>query len=749
MLAPFVLALVAIAPQQGCAPGEVQQPEREVAPSRERPRIGLVLSSGGAHTLAQVGALEALEELRIPVDFVVGSGAGALVGGVYAAGWDAGELRAMLAHRTWLDALSGKVPRTLLSWRQRSVDRDFLFDLPVAFGPGRIGLARGVARTRWMSWLLSSATLRTAGAADFDDLPIAFRAVATDLLRGESVVLDAGDLPAAILAALATPGLYAPVRLDGRELASGALLDPIPVGVALDAGCDVLIVVDCALDLDRPQRIESFLSTAGHVRVLAGEAARRAALARLRPGDVHLTPDPGATDEDDFRSALDVFGSGYAAVRARAADLSHLALDAEAWQRHLAQRGARRPAPPVIGAVRFEDATRLDDEVLRDRLAFEVGTAPSEEQVSLTLLRLYGLDYHERIDTVLEPRSDGHADLLFRTHEASDYLWNPRAGVALEGVFGQDATFVLGASFTLRPIGGRGAEWRNRVEVGSRIFLFSEFWQPIDRSARWFVAPALGYLNRRVNVTDGEDVLASLDVWAVGGRLDFGRTLSDWGEARVGVVKQAGHVEVGVGPPDDFGGADFDQGFYEAGLTMDTVDSLALPRQGTIGRVAVTAPAEWLGGEQESYLQSQVDHAIPLGRASLVLGAEFDTALDDETALHNAFPLGGFLRLSGLGRDQISGAHVGLARAVTFVELGRRGLDRRLLDWNCGASLEAGQAWNARDDIQLSDLRWGGSVFVGVGTPFGAVFLGAGATEPGEAAVFLVFGNLFGDWAPF
>ncbi|MCY2959383.1 MAG: patatin-like phospholipase family protein [Planctomycetota bacterium] len=738
----LLLALVALAPPRQDLAGNA-------APAAPRPRIGLVLSSGGAHTLAQVGALAALEELRIPVDFVAGSEGGALVGGLYSAGLSASEIRDFLQNRLSLDALSGRVPRTLLSWRQRTVDRDFLMALPVSFGPGHMGLARGLARTRWISWLLSNATLRVAGAERFDELPIPFRAVATDLLAGEVRVLDSGDLPGAILASMATPGLYAPVEIGGRELGSGALLDPIPVDAALAANCDVLLVVDCALELAQPERLASFLSAAAHMRVLAGESSRRAALARLRPGDFVIAPDPAGADEEDFRSAHGVYERGHGAVMARAPELARLALDPTDWERHLAERRARQPELPVLGAVHFEDRSGLDEAVLRARVESEPGERLDATQISEDLLRLYGLDYHERVDVALEPRDDGRADLRIRTHDSDDDLWNPRAGVALEGVFGEDATYALGAAFTFRPIGGRGAEWRNRIEVGSRILVFSEFWQPIDRAARWFVAPAIAYEQERVNVTINEDVVAALDVWALGGRLDVGRVLGEWGEARVGIVQQTGHIGLAVGTPGLIDGEDFDQGFAEGSVTIDTVDSLALPREGTIGRVVVTSPVDVLGGEQQSYLQAQIDHAMTWDRTTLVLGGEFDSALDDEQALQNAFPLGGFLRLSGLGRDSVSGAHVGLARAVSWVELGSRGLDRRLVGWNVGASVEAGQTWGARDDIELADLRLSGSVFLAAQTPFGPVFLGAGATEPGETAVFLLFGNLFGNWDPF
>jgi NTE family protein len=742
MAVPLFLALAATLP---CALGE----PAEIAPAVARPRVGLVLSAGGAHSLAQVGALQALEEMHIPVDFVVGSGSGALIGGLYASGNSAREVHDLLQSRIWLDALSGKISRTLLSWRQRTVDRDFLFELPVSFGPGHLSMARGLARTRWISWLLSSATLPATSVADFDALPIPFRAIATDLLTGERVVLDSGDLPSSMLASFATPGQYAPVNIDGRELANGALLDPIPVEEALRAACDVLLVIDCSLALDDPQRLESFLTATAQVRVLAGEAARRAELARLRATDVLIEPVTEQADEEDYRSGKRAIENGRIAVLARAGDLASLALDAGAWEEHLAQRTARRGTLPVIGDVRFEDDSGLDDSVLRSRVESEPGRSLDPETLSQDIRRLYGLDYHERIDVDLEPREDGRSDLLLRAHEADEYLWDPRAGAALEGVFGQDATFVLGGAFTLRPIDGRGAEWRNRVEVGSRILVFSEFWQPLDSSARWFLAPAVGYQQQRVNVSANEDVVAAFDVWAVGARVDVGRVLGEWGEARVGLAKETGRVELGIGPPDLFSGQDFTSGFFESSVTIDTVDSLALPREGTVGRVVVTAPVEWLGAEQQSFLQAQIDHALTWDRTTVVLGAEYDTALDDERALENAFPLGGFLRLSGLGRDRISGAHVGLARAVTWVEIGERGLDRRFVDWNLGGSVEAGQAWSARDDIELADLRLSGSLFVAAETLFGSVFFGVGLTEPGDFAAFLVLGNLFGNWDPF
>jgi NTE family protein len=715
-----------------------------------RPRVGLVLSSGGAHSLAQVGALEALEELRIPVDFVAGSEMGALIGGLYAAGLPAVEVHALVYSPPWVDALSGKVLRRSMSWRQRTVDRDFLVDLPIAFGPDGFGLADGVSRTRWLSWLLSSATVELAGTENFDDFPIPFRTVAADMLEGDRVVFSSGDVSAAIVASLATPGWFPAVQIGEQQFASGALVDPVPVRLGLDAGCETLIVIDCALDLGRAERLDSFVTAATQAGLLAGESNRRRSIAALRPQDIHLVPRLEGVDEDDLRTAADAIDAGRQAVMAVRHRLAPLALDEEAWQRHVEERHARRPVLPVLGSVRFDDRTGLDDAVLRARVRSEEGQPLDREQLSKDLLGLYGLDYHDRIDLSWEEREDGSADLLLTGLPASDAQWNPRAGAAFEGVFGKDATFVVGAAFAIRPLDGHGAEWRNRIEVGSSVLLFSEYYQPIDDEARWFIAPGAEIELKRVNLTEDEQVVAAFDGRAVGLRLDVGRVLAEWGELRVGLVKEAADFDLAIGDPNLFSGTtSVSQGFLRGELQVDTMDSLALPGEGWIGRVVYRAPVGLLSGDDEQFIQMQLDHAQSRGRTTLLAGIEYATALDQQGALANTFDLGGFLRLSGLGRDSISGAHAALGRVAVWRAFAQPRLEPRTLEWYVGGSLEVGNVWNRRDQIELKDLRPSGSLFLALDSVVGPAFAGVGLTSPGEFAVFLTFGNQFGDWDLF
>lgn len=738
-------------PEEARAAAEVASAAADVASAAPgRPRVGLVLSSGGAHSLAQVGALEALEELRIPIDFVAGSEMGALIGGLYAAGLPAVEVRALVYSSPWVDALSGKVLRRSMSWRQRTVDRDFLVDLPVAFGPDGFGLADGVSRTRWLSWLLSSATVELAGTQDFDAFPIPFRTVAADMLEGDRVVFASGDVSAAIVASLATPGWFPAVQIGEKQYASGALVDPVPVRLGLEAGCQTLIVVDCALDLGKAERLDSFVTAATQAGLLAGESNRRRSIAALRPQDIHLVPKLDEVDEDDLRTAADAIDAGRQAVMAVRRRLAPLALDEEAWQRHVEERHARRPVLPVLGSVRFDDRTGLDEAVLRARIKSEPGQPLEREQLSNDLLGLYGLDYHDRIDMSWEEREDGTADLLLAGLPASDAQWNPRAGAAFEGVFGKDATFVVGAAFAIRPLDGRGAEWRNRIEVGSSVLLFSEYYQPIDDEARWFIAPGAEVELKRVNLTEDEQVVAAFDGRSVGLRLDVGRVLGEWGELRVGLVKEAADFDLAIGDPIVFGNTtSVSQGFLRSELQIDTMDSLSLPSEGWIGRIVYRAPVGLLSGDDEQFIQMQLDHATSHGRTTVMAGIEYATALDQQATLANTFDLGGFLRLSGLGRDSISGAHAALGRVAAWRAFAQPRLEPRTLEWYVGGSLELGNVWNRRDQIELRDLRPSGSLFLALDSVVGPAFAGVGLTSPGEFAVFLTFGNQFGDWDLF
>src|SRR5215211_2351401 len=181
-----------------------------------RPRVGLVLSGGGARGAAHVGVLKVLDEMHVPVDAIAGTSMGAVVGGLYASGLTAREIESVMTSLNWQDAFRDRPPRTELTFRRKQEDQNFLVKFPLGLRSGNFLLPKGLIQGQKLNQTLRKLTLPVARITDFDLLPTPFRAVATDLETGEAVVMKNGDLTSAVRASLSAPGVFSPVEREGR-----------------------------------------------------------------------------------------------------------------------------------------------------------------------------------------------------------------------------------------------------------------------------------------------------------------------------------------------------------------------------------------------------------------------------------------------------------------------------------------------------------------------------------------------------
>jgi NTE family protein len=175
----------------------------------------LVLSGGGARGAAHVGVIKVLEELRIPVDFIAGTSMGSAVGGLYASGLNTKELESLFANFDWLAAFSDSPPRRELSFRRKNDDRTFLVKARIGLGEEGVELPLGLVEGQNFITELRKLSNVTESVDSFDDLSIPFRAMATDLETGQSVLLEKGDLANAIRASIAIAPLFSPWKLTG------------------------------------------------------------------------------------------------------------------------------------------------------------------------------------------------------------------------------------------------------------------------------------------------------------------------------------------------------------------------------------------------------------------------------------------------------------------------------------------------------------------------------------------------------
>src|SRR3954462_2122331 len=162
-----------------------------------RPRIGLVLSGGGARGAAHIGVLKVLDELHVPIDAIAGTSMGAVVGGLYATGFSADDIERIVGTLDWQDAFKDRPPRAELTFRRKQEDQNFLVKFPLGLRSGNFLLPKGLIQGQKLNQTLRKLTLPVARLSNFDDLPTTFRPVTTDLETGDAVVMDHGDLTSA------------------------------------------------------------------------------------------------------------------------------------------------------------------------------------------------------------------------------------------------------------------------------------------------------------------------------------------------------------------------------------------------------------------------------------------------------------------------------------------------------------------------------------------------------------------------
>jgi len=702
-----------------------------------------VLSSGGVRGLAHVGVLQALEEQRIEVDLVVGTEWGALVGGLYAAGLTPEQIQKELLAPDWLAAIQDRRPRQTMDMRAKEEDREFLFDLPLGLDKRGLILPPGLWGGDRLRLELARMTLGTLDIPRFDDLPWTFRALTTEFTHGTSVALDSGSMAQAIEASMAMPVLWPPVSYGGQQMISGAITDPLPVDVALAAGASYIILVDLG-DPEAGTGQPTFV-TVGE-RVLDIAWARKAAEARLRlrAGDLLCTPEVQGIDFKELEVGRQLIERGREAGRALAERLAPFALERATFEEHLRQRRSRAQQEPIVDRVVVAEGCVLSAESVRARMQTRDGQPLDTQVAALDLARLYGLRLFQRVDLELVPTTPGHAEMLVRTEELPTTPLHWRTGLTAELSAGRAVNFQIGAAVRWAPSDDWGSEGRLQLEAGNRLAAELDYRKALEPSGKWFLVPSASWEKNPVVVNPGTGATAAqYSVEETDLAIDLVRECGkDW-ELRAGFLYHTGVSTLDFGDPLLNPTDSFSESGFRTGITNDSMDDTAFPADGSYLTADWFRPSNSSEVGHDESVAIRIDHALSIGRDSLVIGGELDSVLNDQASVQSFFPLGGFLRLSGLPSDAISGPTAALARIVYLHPLQTRTLKPGIFTWYAGASLEAGNVFQEWRDITFEGLKPAGSAFLGVDTFIGPAYLGFGMTEGGQTSVFLVFGRVF------
>ena len=710
------------------------------AAEADRPKVGLVLGGGGARGAAHIGVLRELERMRIPVDAIAGTSMGAIVGGLYATGMSADEIESVVASMDWVDGLSDSSNREDLSFRRKQDDAQYPIKFELGYRDGELLLPRGVIQGQKLDLILRELTLDASHVRDFDKLPIPFRAIASDIGRGEPYVMGSGDLAMAIRASMSVPAAFAPVRLDGRLLVDGGIVGNLPVDVMRTMGVDIVIAVDVEFPLYREDELDSALTISEQMLTILIRKETLRQIDSLGQNDVLIRPDLGIYGSTNFGEILQTIEPGVLATREQSDKLSKLSLGEEEYAGYLAARSPRPSVDNTLSFVRVVHDGKLSEQVLESRLGSAAGDPVSADRLADDAGRLYGLQLYEKVNYRLVDE-DGATGAEF---EAKTKSWGPNLlqfGISLEDDLEGSTAFNVATRITRGGVNRLGGEWRTDVQLGTDPMLFSEFYQPLSFDSRFFVSPHVEFKRWSVNAFSGDDKIGTFRVGRAQASIDAGFEIGTVGEFRLGLFRGSGEARVKVGDP-QIPNVDFDTGGTFARLRFDSLDDAHFPRKGFRADATWTGSRDSLGANGDlDTVEAELLGAWSRGKSTLTLGLGYATTLDSGSGIQDQFPLGGFLRMSGLERGQISGPHAGLARISYHRRVGDSAGGLFEVPMYIGVSAEAGNVWQSRAEVSLDTLDMNGSLFAGFDTQVGPVFFAAGFGEGGDTNFYLFIGS--------
>lgn len=359
-----------------------------------RPKIALVLSGGGAKGFAHIGVLKVLEKEGIPIDLIVGTSMGGLVGGIYSLGYTASELEALVKSLNWENTLSDDVPRAFLSKNDQMLKQRYIFSLPIN-GNKKVSLPQGFIKGQNVINIFCGLAGNVPVDADFSKFPIPFACVAIDLETGNEVVLKSGFLPTAMFSSMAIPIAFQSSDYNGQLLADGGIVNNFPADVAKQMGADIIIGVDIRNDFFDRENLQSLDNV---VNQLIGffDLTKKSINDSLC--DLIIRPDITGYSMTSFtnEAADSLILRGEKATLKIKSQIRELKAK---YQLDPPEKSRKfvNPDSWYITDLIFSGNYHLDEDFLRTTLNMEIPGNFSSEEIKTAIDRIYGLGGFDRI----------------------------------------------------------------------------------------------------------------------------------------------------------------------------------------------------------------------------------------------------------------------------------------------------------------------------------------------------------------
>lgn len=735
------LASIGIAISSIClpTPGLASQGQCINTEEIDRPKIGLVLGGGGARGYAHVGVLRKLEEMRIPIDYITGTSMGSIVGGFLATGMKSDELGQVVREADWGDMFNDNTEREDIPFRRKDDDNLGLFGPKLGIGKDSSLLPRGVVSGQKVIFMFESVASQRVQTKDFDELPIPFRAIATDIVTGDMVVLADGELSMAMRASMAVPGIFDPIHHGTALLVDGGLVRNLPVDVARDMGADIVIAVDVGTKLGGAEDITNALAIVYQMSGLLTVQNTDVQIKSLREGDVLITPDIGdKISSADFKKLDEAIPLGYSATEAVQEQLQKYSLSESAYRAWRQQIDSCVDGKPAVHFVQLDNQSRFSDEVIQELITIEPGATLDLEQLDHDLRQIYGLGFisQARYSIVDQDGQQGIKITVLQDERGTQFI---ETGLDLT-FSGRGTNFSIRGAYLNTGLDERGSEFRATVQLGEAPGIFADYYRPLDDGLKYNFNPSFSLFSRPVLIYDDKGhAVAEIELDEVGIALAFAREFGRYARLTAGFTRYAGSMDVTIGDP-TFEPFNFDGAESFVALNIDRLDDRYLPTRGYLASIRYTNSSEGLGADTGfNQFEMGVFSSHTFGLHNFLWGGQYNISLNNNPSIYSWYTAGGFLNMSGFEPNSLVGQHYGMVLAGYRYQIGKSGF----LPGYAGMTIEYGNATQKRSEI-LSNGLLNGSVYLAYSSPLGPVYFGVGWSEQRSAIYFLRLGTIFG-----
>ncbi len=699
--------------------------------------VGLVLSGGGAKASTQVGVMQVMDELGIPVHCITGTSMGAVVGSFYANGYSANEIAEILTQNDWGELFRGGVPRRDKSFVEKEREDSYFSGSIASYGPDGLKLPGGLSSMQGLKTYYRKILSVVPLEMDFDNFEIPFRAVATNLHQGQKTVFKQGDIVETILASMAVPGVFAPREIGGELYVDGGLSSNLPIAAAKNMGADIIIAVDVSNAPNKPDSDISVGSLANQIttiiiwqKVEQELAAYQGELLLIKPNE-----DVGISTAGYERAA-----EGINAGRTVGENLSAQLLDIKsraAPPRKNPSTYKLTGAPPVLKII---NNTPVKDSIIAGRFGWTASGFSNKDEQDNRLRDLASFGGFGEVDI---GRSAGEAVLSLKDNPLGRNL--VQLGLNATNDFNGTSSYSILARITRKPLGSKGGDLSLSGELGTNVGLSLELYQPFGPKGRFFIQPE-AFATWQLQPFDFFG-LRLADLWQrdLGVRGRIGRELGTWGViAAEGAVLNR-HISNTIDNDEGFQQTTLDIGSAGLYFGVDTLDRNDWPTSGQ--RMRISARRIFNIGDE---LRPEIDQleaswlsAFEVEGIGALLNARYGTSPNSNQLGTGSFSLGGFRQISSFANNSILVDEFSFVSLELFERLTSTG---KLLDLPIyvGAVMEYAEFPLFFLEDNTEDIGTvSGSMYIGIETPLGPAFLGAAYGDDDNAALFFKFGRTF------